>query len=333
MRYQHVMAIRTRLQERGYAPASINATLHALRGVARAAFNLEMLSADDLQRIRDVRPVRGERLPAGRALTPGELAALMDACGRDETAAGVRDGAILALLYAGGLRRAEASSLDRKDYSPETGELRVLGKGGKERLLYVDNGAADALADWLEVRGGAEGPLFLAINKGGRVLDHGIGDQSIYSLLRKRARQAGVRDCSCHDLRRSFISDLLDAGADISTVAKLAGHSQVQTSARYDRRGEDSKRKAIALLHVPYRRRNRGREGQAPEGDSHPDSPRDLLENHLRTGEPLSEDEVERIVDEGLGRWEDWSQRGGGLFWLAEAFPDPDGGKEGAEGE
>ncbi len=83
--------------------------------------------------------MRGERLPAGRALSRGEVAALLEVCSRDETAAGVRDAALVALLVAGGLRRSEAVMLDLGDYDRESGALKVRGKGGKERVTYLES--------------------------------------------------------------------------------------------------------------------------------------------------------------------------------------------------
>jgi site-specific recombinase XerD len=77
-------------------------------------------------------------------------------------------------------------------------------------------------------------------------------DQSVLSILDRISRRAKVRPFSPHDLRRSFISDLLDRGADIATVQRMAGHANVQTTARYDRRGEEAERKAAELLHVPF---------------------------------------------------------------------------------
>jgi len=70
--------------------------------------------------------------------------------------------------------------------------------------------------------------------------------------LMKRAQQAGVKAFSAHDFRRTFISDLLDANVDVVTVQKLAGHASPETVSIYDRRGEESKRKAVEWLHVPY---------------------------------------------------------------------------------
>ena len=179
----------------------------------------------------------------------------MGACAEGAPNAGVRDAAMIGLLYAAGLRRAELVALNREDYTAESGELVVRGKGQKERLVWVDNGAEDALSDWLTIRGDEPGPIFLPVNKGDRLQPgHRMTSQAVYNMLGKRAREAGVRSLSPHDLRRSFVSDLLDAGADISTTAKLAGHASMQTTARYDRRGEEAKRKAVSLLHVPYRR-------------------------------------------------------------------------------
>ena len=253
LRYQHIAAIRSKLQEQQLAPATINATIYALRGVARAAFNLGSMSAEDYQRLKDVKPVKGGRLPAGRALNVGEITALLDTC--DASPIGTRNAALISLMYSGGMRRTELVSMDLEHYNQETGELKVLGKGNKERMLYITNGAADALEDWLAIRGEEPGALFNPVTRTGKIQARRMTTQAIYNLLCKCAEVAGIKRFSPHDLRRSFISELLDRGADISTVQQLAGHSNIQTTAKYDRRGEKAKRKAQELLHVPYRRK------------------------------------------------------------------------------
>ena len=252
MRYEHTNAIRAKLAER-YAPATANLHLSALRGVLRTAWRLGQMTAEDFQRAADLEAVTGERLPAGRAVATGELSALLGTCGQDR--GGIRDAAVIAVLYAGGLRRAELVDLDLKHYelTPDGARLQVLGKGNKERLVPLAGGAARALGDWLAIRGDDAGPLFRVIgnrNRGGRMTS-----QAVYAMLKARATAAGVASLSPHDLRRTFVGDLLDAGADIATVQKLAGHASPATTARYDRRGEAVKRAAVDRLHVPYTRR------------------------------------------------------------------------------
>jgi len=258
LRYQHTQAVRAVLAER-YAPANANKHLSALRGVLKECWRLGLMTAEDHQRAADLETVRGTSLLRGRALSSGEVGGLLGTCAVDAGAghaAGVRDAALLAVLYGAGLRRAELVALDLADYDPETGALTVRsGKGRKARITYIDGGATAALDDWLLVRGAAAGPLFMRIRKGDQITRERLSTSGVRHVAVERGGEARVAHFSPHDLRRTFISDLLDAGADIATVQQLAGHASVQTTARYDRRGERAKRKAASLLHVPYRGR------------------------------------------------------------------------------
>jgi site-specific recombinase XerD len=164
LRYQHTAAIRAALIER-YKPSMANKALAALRGVLKESWRLGYMTAEDFHRATDVPTIKAQTLPRGRALTPGEIAALLRICARDDSPSGARDAAMIALLYGAGLRRSEAVSIDLSDYNQETGELAIRGaKGRKDRLAYATNGSADALGDWIEVRSGDSGPLFCRVN-------------------------------------------------------------------------------------------------------------------------------------------------------------------------
>jgi integrase len=230
--FAHVEFIKGRLRERGAAPATINLTLAALRGIARYARNLGLITAEEEHQVRAVRPARGHRLPAGRAATPGELAALVRACVEDRAPAGIRDAAILAVLYIGGVRRSELAALDLADWTPEPPTLRVRhGKGDQERLVPLAGGAARAVAAWVAVRGDRPGGLFLPVAQGGRIAGARLSSNAVYKVLRKRLGQAGVATLSPHDFRRTAIGDLLDAGHDLATAQQLAGHARARAVA------------------------------------------------------------------------------------------------------
>jgi integrase len=254
LRRQHVTAVRAWLVETK-AVATGKRYMAALRGVLKECWRLELMTADEYHRAIDVKPIRGggEEQAAGRALSTGEQAAILAVCAADQTPAGPRDACLFGLAVRCGLRRAEIAALDSADYAEGVITVRK-GKGRKSRTVPVPAGLDLALADWLRVRGDAPGALFAPVNKGGAVQPGaGISDAAIYDALQKRAEQAGVRHFSPHDLRRTYIGDLLDAGADLATVQRLAGHSQANTTAGYDRRGERAKRDAAARLHMAWK--------------------------------------------------------------------------------
>jgi site-specific recombinase XerD len=256
LRYQHTAALRAALWDR-YAPATANKILAAVRGVLREAWRLRQIPGDDYQRAIDVGAIRGSRPPRGRHIDAQEIRALFELCAADPIPAGVRDAALLGVMYGAGLRRAEVTALSLSDYASADGALTVRGKGNKVRVAYLRGGATQALDAWLAVRGLAADrdgttPIFTRIYKGGAVTSYRLTPQAVLDILRRCAQRAGLAPFSPHDVRRTFIGDLLDARVDLATVQQMAGHAQVTTTARYDRRGERAKRAAADALDVPY---------------------------------------------------------------------------------
>jgi site-specific recombinase XerD len=149
-----------------------------------------------------------------------------------------------------GLRRSELVGLNVADLENENERARIRGKGDKERIVFLPSGTRTHVRAWLDRRGSDPGPLFVAVEHG-KVHHRRLVDQSVYDTIERVASKAGISSVSPHDLRRSFVSTLLDRGVQLSTVAACAGHASLETCARYDRRGERAKQEAAEKLDVP----------------------------------------------------------------------------------
>ncbi|MEU6712970.1 site-specific integrase [Nonomuraea sp. NPDC046802] len=265
LRYEHTTRLRAKLLQHGWSAAYINKHLVALRRVLKEAWRLDQMSAEDYQRAIDIQQEDATTLPAGRHIPPQALELLLAVCDDPDKPADVRDRAMFAMLYTSGVRREELVTRDLADWDPETNGIRVLGKRSKERMAYVPHDTAALIEEWITVRGRTPGALFPATWKGGRLRtdDHGrparMTGQALRKVLMKRVSQArqldaetmGKKPFRAHDFRRTFIGELLDAGVDLATAQALVGHSSPATTARYDRRPEETRRAAVNRLRLP----------------------------------------------------------------------------------
>lgn len=247
LRYQHTAAIRSALIMR-WAPNTCNKHLAAMKGVLHQCRRLGLMSAQDREAAADIKPIKSQRLPKGRSLASIEIEDLKRVILSDHTPSGVRDAAILAILRVG-LRRAEIVGLDLKDFDQTENSLTIRGgKGRKDRIVYVPEGASSLIVNWVSVRGNQPGALLFAISKTSNLIPRRLSAQAIATIMQARGTSAGLENFSPHDFRRTFVGDLLDAGVDIVTVQSLAGHANPATTARYDRRGDKAKKKAASAL-------------------------------------------------------------------------------------
>ncbi|ECP3904358.1 site-specific integrase [Salmonella enterica] len=240
LNYAAVAKVRAALLDDGYAVSSVNMALSALRGVAQTAFNLNCMDAETLARIRSVKRVSGDIQRKGRALDRQEIRALIQAAKQHpQHVRRYRDTAIVLTLCGTGLRAGELVKLERRDY--DNGILTVRqGKGRKYREIHV----ADAVdkAAWLKVSANeAENALFSRIQRNGKTATQPLTTTGLTGILAELQQMSGMARFTPHDMRRTFITRLLEQGVDINTVRQLAGHSDISTTTRYDCRGEEMK--------------------------------------------------------------------------------------------
>ncbi|AYG08130.1 integrase [Pseudomonas fluorescens] len=247
---EHVMALVAVLREDGYAPNTSSLYVNAVRGVMNEAWRISLISQEHLLKMRSVKATAGTRLSQGRNLRRTLIRELMDVCAADPRPQGLRDAAVIGILYGSGMRKSESVNLDLAQVNFAERSLRVTGKGNKELLKYAPAWAFAKLQAWLEFRREQlkEGEqddsfLFNRIRRGSHITRERITKHAIYYIARQRGEQVGVKIMP-HDFRRSFITRVIEEH-DLSIAQKLAHHTNIQTTASYDVRDDNERRRAI----------------------------------------------------------------------------------------
>lgn len=247
---EHVIALVAALREDGYAPNTSSLYVNAVRGVMNEAWRMSLISQDHLLKMRSVKAAPGTRLAQGRNLRRTLIREMMDVCAADPRPQGLRDAAVIGILYGSGMRKSESVNLDLAQINFAERSLRVTGKGNKELIKYAPAWAFDKLTAWLEFRReqlkeGEQDDAFLfnRIRRGSHITRERITKHAIYYIARQRGEQVGVKIMP-HDFRRSFITRVIEEH-DLSIAQKLAHHTNIQTTASYDVRDDNERRRAV----------------------------------------------------------------------------------------
>lgn len=257
-----------RMSARHIAPATVNRRLSALKGYYEWRRRREPEIRNPFAELRGVK--KGRRLPG--CLTHEELEAFIDSAGKDF--AGLRDRVLFELLYSTGCRVGELCALNIEDVRHR--RVRVKGKGSRERLVFIGDKAAGALADYLPPRmqrssgAGLETPgktpgetpdeeRALIIDLRGRRLT----PRGVHYLIRRRAVITGCpKAVSPHSFRHSFATHLLDEGADIRGVQEMLGHASLSTTQIYTHTGIERIKQVYRRSHPHAKKETAGETAQ-----------------------------------------------------------------------
>lgn len=226
------------------AAGSVARAVIAVRGFHRFCAVEGISGEDPAHAVRPPAPAR--RLP--KAISYERVVAIIEAAGAAEPPKGLRDAALLELLYGVGARISEACGLDVDDIDLEERVVLLRGKGARERRLPLGGHAADAVSAYL-VRGrpalmSRSTPALFINSRGTR-----LSRQSAWEIIHRAADRAGSVGISPHTFRHSFATHLLEGGADVRVVQELLGHASVTTTQIYTRVTVDTLREVYATSH------------------------------------------------------------------------------------
>lgn len=225
---QDLTAYLMELKKGGFSPSTIARRLSAVKGYFRYMLNEGLMKENPAAGMKS--PRKWTEIP--EAISASDVRRLLEAPDRKKPA-GMRDSAILELLYATGMRISEARGIKTEDINFEAGFLKCMGKGGKERIIPVGGKALASIRLYMEkarprYSKGSSRELFVTR------LGKAFSRQGLWKTVKKYALKAGIRDnITPHMLRHSFASHLLERGADLRAVQEMLGHSSISTTQIY----------------------------------------------------------------------------------------------------
>jgi site-specific recombinase XerD len=230
-----VTRYRISLEQRRYAPSTINLRLAAVRRLAYEAADCGLLSADLAAGIRRVKGAKRLGVRVGNWLTAEQGKRLLMAA--DEASLrGRRDYAMLAVLLGCGLRRAELTGLRIEDLQLREEHWVIadlVGKGGHVRTIPMPDWVKAGVDNWVAAAGITTGPLLRSINKAGRIWGNGFSPKVIWGVVKDKAASCEFPSLAPHDLRRTCARLCHQAGGELEQIQFLLGHVSVQTTERY----------------------------------------------------------------------------------------------------
>lgn len=235
----HLRSFIAHMHKSGFAKSSMSRKLASVRALFHFLEKKKLLLNNPCAGLHN--PKQGRQVP--RLLNVDECFSLLEgsqeATDAENALISARNRALAELLYGSGLRISEALSLDFDDLQTGTKCVRILGKGGKERLAPIGDAAADALALWLTQRDKLALPQekALFVGKKGKRLNRREAGRIMETLCEQANLQTRI---SPHGLRHSYASHLLLAGADLREVQELLGHKRITTTERYTHFGLDA---------------------------------------------------------------------------------------------
>lgn len=247
--YAQALSIQNKLLSEGFAPRSINRAMMAIRGIVKAAVITQSASQQQYLNLQSLPKIK-HGSHQGTPLSKHQVVKLFRLLFKTRTPLALRNTGIFAVLLGCGLRRSEVVNISFNQYDTDKASLFIAkGKGNKSRTVFLPDWVQVIVDEWLECRGNADGALFCVVRRGGNmhVADY-LSNEAVYSLVKRTFKTLNMPTVTPHDLRRTYITQLLDQGIDLNTVRQMAGHADISTTVIYDKRDDKAMQQAAKTL-------------------------------------------------------------------------------------